>query len=721
MIHVLPMRALANQLADRARSVATVLNGGPKLRIQTMHGQRPESVLFYADMVFATLDQVVTSYACTPLTLGVRHGNIPAGAVAGSLLVFDEVHTFEPAFGLQSTLVIIERAAQLGIPFVIMSATLPTAFTTALRDRLQPLSLQMVEGERPPSAEGAPRSVTVNQHSLRLDRSNVDALTELLKLARKAIIVVNTVDRAIDLYDVLWEHYRNDRRVLLAHSRFYPEHRAEREKAIVDLFGKDAQSGPAVLVATQVVEVGVDISCDTLVTELAPVDSLIQRAGRCARWGGSGQLHVFTDLQSAAPYDIQIIEDTRKALVCMCPGICELDWPLERKLVDRVLGPHFGKWIDPDAGSRVLSNLAEAAFSGDRRRAEAAVRDPQKSLTVEVAVHNAPSDLRNAVLRLPRCNLSFKVFADFIKRSNPKTWRVDIDREPKDDYQIQIEPKPIGPHGLIPGRYYVIDPQFASYDCDFGLRLDRAGKPAEPHDAKPAKGPLSDSLRPETWIDHVDNIIDAFDKAILPKEQFAFRALARSLGIEQDLLHTIVRLVLILHDLGKLTVRWQTLIKHGLLDPALNCSFLAHRGSGIRGLPPHATVSAWVSSRAIYRAIGGAEPLLRNSLVEPAISAVAHHHSVRAASTHEFHMIDGWSDPVLDRVRIHTKLDLTATDFEVRPPNGSGRAVNPPNFLRPLGYGSYVLLSRWLRLSDRAATGGGEHAIFDYEKWFGNL
>src|SRR5207249_4028195 len=76
MIHALPMRALANQLGRRMSQCVSKAARGD-MRVAAMHGQRPESVLFYADAIFATLDQVVTSYACAPLSLNVRHGNVP--------------------------------------------------------------------------------------------------------------------------------------------------------------------------------------------------------------------------------------------------------------------------------------------------------------------------------------------------------------------------------------------------------------------------------------------------------------------------------------------------------------------------------------------------------------------------------------------------------------------------------------------------------------------
>ncbi|MBV5323351.1 CRISPR-associated helicase/endonuclease Cas3, partial [bacterium] len=70
----------------------------------------------------------------------------------------------------------------------------------------------------------------------------------------------------------------------LVHSRFRP---AERATWRTDFLCREA-CGPEVkriIVATQVVEAGVDISAVLLITDLAPWSSLVQRFGRCARWG----------------------------------------------------------------------------------------------------------------------------------------------------------------------------------------------------------------------------------------------------------------------------------------------------------------------------------------------------------------------------------------------------------------------------------------------------
>ena len=122
------------------------------------------------------------------------------------------------------------------------------------------------------------------------------------------IVVLNTVKRAVDT----WKALRRDKAlkkadtdIRLAHSRFRP---AERNGWSETFLNREAcESGiNRIVIATQVVEAGVDISAALLVTELAPWPSLVQRFGRCARWGGTGQVIVadfkHDNDRKAAPY-----------------------------------------------------------------------------------------------------------------------------------------------------------------------------------------------------------------------------------------------------------------------------------------------------------------------------------------------------------------------------------------------------------------------------------
>jgi len=322
-IYVLPMRALVDSLFERFAAIqeraleANVVDCA--FRLARQHGMRPESALFYADAIVATLDQVLSSYVCTPLSLGVRHGNIPAGAIASSWLVFDEIHTFDPHRGLQAAVFLAHRCRELGIPVVIMSATLPRSARKILVDRLALQEVQASEEEIPCRKN---RRVMLRFHPGEF----LTAQTVQEQIRRngssRVIVVCNTVDRAIRLSRDLKGLGVNVN--LLLHSRHLPEDRQEKSLRLHELLGKAAlpPDGEAegqscrVVVATQVIEVGLDISCDLLLTELAPIDALIQRTGRCARWAETpGQVIVFdVPDDSFAPYDHALCRLTRDVL-----------------------------------------------------------------------------------------------------------------------------------------------------------------------------------------------------------------------------------------------------------------------------------------------------------------------------------------------------------------------------------------------------------------------
>ena len=132
------------------------------------------------------------------------------------------------------------------------------------------------------------------------------------------LVVVNRVERAIAIYEQLGkEKGLKDTDIRLIHSRF----RAHERKAWRECFlNRDAcaPNTDRIIVATQVVEAGVDISAAVLFTDLAPWPSLVQRFGRCARWGGGAQVHVIDfapkDDKAAAPYTKEELDAARSAL-----------------------------------------------------------------------------------------------------------------------------------------------------------------------------------------------------------------------------------------------------------------------------------------------------------------------------------------------------------------------------------------------------------------------
>lgn len=138
---------------------------------------------------------------------------------------------------------------------------------------------------------------------------------------RITLVVCNTVERAIRTFDALGRlGVTKDLR--LVHSRFRPHERAAWR---LDFLDRNACSSDVdrIIVATQVVEAGVDISATSLVTELAPWSSLVQRFGRCARYGGAGTVIVVDrgrDEKGALPYVPEALEAAKWAIDTLATG-----------------------------------------------------------------------------------------------------------------------------------------------------------------------------------------------------------------------------------------------------------------------------------------------------------------------------------------------------------------------------------------------------------------
>ena len=137
---------------------------------------------------------------------------------------------------------------------------------------------------------------------------------------RQTLVVLNTVKQACELYKDVCKQLGKDQAktaVKLIHSRFRS---ADRESWINEFLSRKTLSSETdrILIATQVVEAGVDISASCLITELAPWPSLVQRFGRAARYGGTAQVIVLdqehSDEKKALPYLLDELNASRSAV-----------------------------------------------------------------------------------------------------------------------------------------------------------------------------------------------------------------------------------------------------------------------------------------------------------------------------------------------------------------------------------------------------------------------
>ncbi len=249
-----------------------------------------------ADFVIGTVDQLLLA------GLSRKHVMLRHLGLAGKVVILDECHAYD-AYMNHYMDCVLRWLGSYGVPVIILSATLPakrrTEIVTAYigeknlksedekwkTSRGYPL-LTWTDGNEPNSLEipytGKKTPVTIKKIS---DDSVIENLSEALADGGCAGVIVNTVKRAQELSQIIEESIPGVT-VLLFHSQFIAPDRAEREKDLLERIGKNStpeQRNKLVIVGTQVLEQSLDIDFDFLITDLCPMDLLLQRIGRLHR------------------------------------------------------------------------------------------------------------------------------------------------------------------------------------------------------------------------------------------------------------------------------------------------------------------------------------------------------------------------------------------------------------------------------------------------------
>ncbi|MBS3933336.1 MAG: CRISPR-associated helicase Cas3' [Truepera sp.] len=230
--------------------------------------------------------------------LPTKHQFVRLWGLGNRLVVLDEVHAYDTyTSGLIESLVRWLRALDSSV--VLMSATLPKAKRESLLKAFgaqsfpgkpYPRIIRAFAGDHAPVAETfAAReqpTIAVRAVPFELEALAQRAL-EQVRSGGCAACIVNTVKRAQDLYRALANN-PDGVEVYLFHARYPLEERLYRERLVKIKFGKKSSLGrrrprKAILVATQVVEQSLDLDFDVMFTDLAPVDLVLQRAGRLYR------------------------------------------------------------------------------------------------------------------------------------------------------------------------------------------------------------------------------------------------------------------------------------------------------------------------------------------------------------------------------------------------------------------------------------------------------
>ncbi len=675
-IYAVPMRVLANQFVGEfhkyAEPYARKFKRQIKPTIQT--GEHPRDRFFdEGNIVFCTVDQFLASYLTMPYGLSKRLANINAGAMVGTFLVLDEFHLLDPQSTLPTVLYALKQFRSLA-PMLLMTATFSSEMLDTLASELD-AQVELVSQDEWHAIQTRDGTATPRERTWQVSKKELDAEQVIAAHRNRSIAICNTVRRAQNLFRELKrvkQEGKLDAEILLLHSRFLQEDRQAREAELKKWFGKDApRECSVILVATQAIEVGVDITSEVLHTELAPASSLIQRAGRCARYAGEKGRVIVYPVSDYAPYGKEKDEPGSES-----PWVAEMQAALawlqthqdqilnfddEQTLINVVATPRDKLILQELSASRhTHKEHIHRVLINDRNANDSRllIRDADSRL---VLIHPNPDELLKNPLAATGFNVPthtlYGMVKDWIARPVEVEWRVkqlvedsnqeqgkNFDLEKSDEVRTEYGWKPLhDPSLLWTTRAIVIHPELASYWMDEGFVSEYGGSPFQSVIPPKSSEQTWDgiSYRLESYEEHIRWVLKAFTELALPEFEYPARALEQKAGWAAGSVLRAAWLCCLLHDVGKLSEGWQRWVRayqkeighpvdanYAAAHTDWNPQNPAHRAADKKvrtrsPKPPHATQSVFSIGPMLVQALGREMELLIRAM----FTAIARHHA----------------------------------------------------------------------------------------------
>lgn len=261
-----------------------------------------KSETFKGNILFKPITITSIDHLLYGFVKGFSQADFAVGNLQNGVIIFDEVHYYEK-LTLEHLLTLFKILVKMDIPHLLMSGTLPDFMLRELDSRYK----HITDWE---GLEYRPFKLEVQEETA----FSEDAITGIIEGYKKGLtqfVILNTVERAKQFYLRLKEELRDfeEPNIMLYHSQFTYSDRVKKEAEIYSRI----KNKPFLLVATQVIEVSLDISCDVMHTELAPADAMGQRAGRLNRGGRewrNGIEHVLKVYmpENHLPYDESLMD-----------------------------------------------------------------------------------------------------------------------------------------------------------------------------------------------------------------------------------------------------------------------------------------------------------------------------------------------------------------------------------------------------------------------------
>lgn len=755
-VYVVPMRVLAHQFfheySEVAESYARRYRRKPKVAILT--GDQPNDRRFEADLIFCTIDQFLSSFLNMPYSLPNRWANLNAGAFVGSYLVFDEFHLLDPDSTLPSSLYAIRQLSQVA-PVLLMTATFSTSMLDALAAHIGAKSY-LVSTQEAEKIETRDYTISRRQRTWQASKAPLNAQAVLELHRARSLVLCNTVRRAQQIFRELRSLVEKDHldiQLLLLHSRFLVEDRRRIETQLRDQFGKESDgTGSWIAVATQTIEVGVDISCEILHSELAPASSLIQRAGRCARYPGQrGQVIVYP-VESFMPYGREKpdnpteeeawVQEMRNAYNWLQGHHDEMfDFAKEQAFVDAVATPRDQAILASiSSGRHTRATEIHRVLEGERQGQDQRilVRDADSRL---ILIHPEP----DVLLKNPHAATGFSLphqtlygfVNDWRNRSlaEEPEWRIlwlheqtATKTDSKDSNRTEYLWRPLVDNSLLAvARVLVVSPELAGYRTDEGFVPDVGNTDfisTLPFDAAERTWERT-QYQLESYEEHLRHVLAAFAELALPELDFPAQALEHKAGWQPGIVRQAAWLTVWLHDVGKLSVgwqRWARAYQRAVGRPVDNDFAVAHTDfdqnnpthlaaakavAGKNPKPNHAGESALAVALMLASALGKEH----EALVRAALTAIIRHHTPFAREGGAYQLekqaarhLQATIILMPEEIGSRVNLSLLKADEAIPPTYFTNWLANPRDVE---GWLAYTLLVRALRRADQEGTKRG--------------
>lgn len=413
------------------------------------------------------------------------------------------------------------------------------------------------------------------------------------------LVVVNRVARAQQIYSALQSLSKPKTKPApleadlgLIHSRFRPADRAAQQSK---LLSTELPAAGRIIVATQAIEAGVDVSATMLVTELAPWPSLIQRFGRCNRAGDQSSAQVYwidiqpKDEKAASPYTLQQLNDTRSLITTLTDAgpqaLAQITWSPALPVVHTLRRKDLLDLWDttPDLAG---NDLDVSRFIRDTDDADVQVffRDLPDPLPADLEI---PAPDRDEL-----CAVVVHRVRDFLtarKKKDPRAtalvWR-----------PLQNQWLPIQPSELRPGMVLLLNPGLGGYSEDMGWTGDPNDQPKVLRAATAAPPETLDdstNLLAGAWItltQHLDDVRSAM-------HSLRSRLHDRLPDIPWPALISAA----LWHDVGKAHPAFQNMLRRRVQPPPEDVQLYAKSAERVSGRPRYFTAAEDRDERPGFR------------------------------------------------------------------------------------------------------------------------